>query len=84
MQLKVDVEPNATSLIIKEFKTTREQFEGDRRMTIKAKNIIMKELAGMDTLCSGKTGTLTQNIMTIESKLPWCETLELLFLCPTH
>ena len=30
----------------------------------------------MDMLCSDKTGTRTQNIMTIESKLPWCETLE--------
>ena len=32
---------------------------------------IHRELAGMDLLCSGKTCTLTQNIMTIELKLPW-------------
>jgi len=36
----------------------------------------IEELAGMDMLCSDKTGTLTQNIMTIESKLPWGETSE--------
>jgi len=37
-------------------------------------------------LCSDKTGTLTQNIMTVESKLPWCETLEqgLLLFCTTE
>ena len=29
------------------------------------------DLAGMDKRCSDKTGTLAQNIMTIESKLPW-------------
>ena len=29
------------------------------------------ELAGMDMRCSDKTGTRAQNIMTIESKLPW-------------
>ena len=34
------------------------------------------ELAGMDMLCSNKTGTRTQSIMTIESRLPWCETLK--------
>ena len=34
---------------------------------------IHRELAGMDTLCSGKTSTLTQIIMTIELKLPWGE-----------
>ena len=28
----------------------------------------------MDMLCSDKTGMLTQSIMTIEQKLPWCET----------
>ena len=56
-----------------------------RRMMIKAKNIIMKELAGTDMLCSDKTGTRTQNIMTVKSKLPWCETLEqVLLLFPTH
>ena len=33
-----------------------------------------EKLAGMDMLCSDKTGTLPQNIMTIESKLPWCDT----------
>ena len=27
-------------------------------------------------LCSGKTSTLTQIIMTIELKLPWCEISE--------
>ena len=31
-------------------------------------------LAGMDMLCSDRTSTLTQNTMTIESKLPSCET----------
>ena len=31
--------------------------------------------AGVDMLCSDKTGTPTQNNMTIESKLPWCDTL---------
>ena len=30
----------------------------------------------MDMLCSDKSGKLTQNIMTIESKLLWCETSE--------
>ena len=30
----------------------------------------------MDTLCSGKTSTLTQIIMTIELKLPWGEISE--------
>ena len=29
------------------------------------------ELNEMDMLCCDKTGTLTQHIMTIESKLPW-------------
>ena len=32
------------------------------------------ELSGMDMWCSDKTGMLTQNIMTIESKLLRCET----------
>ena len=36
----------------------------------------IEELAGMDMLCSDNTGTLTQNIMTVESKLLWCETSE--------
>ena len=27
-------------------------------------------------ICADKTGMLTQNFMTVESKLPWCETLE--------
>ena len=31
-------------------------------------------LAGMDMLCSDRTSALTQNIMTIESKLPSCGT----------
>ena len=30
----------------------------------------------MDMLCSNKTGTRTQSITTIESRLPWCETSE--------
>ena len=30
----------------------------------------------MDMLCSDKSGKLTQNIMTVEWKLPWCETSE--------
>ena len=34
----------------------------------------------MDILCSDKTGTLTQYIITIESKLPWCETSEKVLL----
>ena len=36
----------------------------------------IEELSRMDMLCSDKSGMLTQNIMTIESKLPWCETSE--------
>ena len=35
-----------------------------------------EKLAGMEKLCSDKTGTPIQSIMTIESRLPWCETLE--------
>ena len=31
----------------------------------------IEALVGMDMLCSGKTDTLTLNITTIESKLPW-------------
>ena len=31
-----------------------------------------EEIAGMDVLCSDKTSTPTQNIMTIESKLQGC------------
>ena len=34
----------------------------------------------MDMLCSDKTGTLTQYIITIESKLPWCESSEQVLL----
>ena len=34
----------------------------------------------MDMLCLDKTGSLTQNIITIESKLPWCETSEQVLL----
>ena len=30
----------------------------------------------MDMFCSDKTGTLTQNITTIESEFPWCEASE--------
>ena len=30
----------------------------------------------MDMFCSDKTGSLAQNIMTIESKLPWFEISE--------
>ena len=30
----------------------------------------------MDMLCYDAKGTLTQNIMTIELKPPWCETFE--------
>ena len=36
----------------------------------------IEDLAGMDMLCSDKTGTRPQSIVTIESKLPWCETVE--------
>ena len=45
-----------------------------------------EKLAGMDILCSDKTGTRTQSIMTIESRLPWCETSEqgLLSFCSTE
>ena len=43
----------------------------------------IEELTGMEMLCSDKTGTLTQNIMTIESKLPWCETSEQQLLMKT-
>ena len=35
----------------------------------------IEELTGMEMLCSDKTGTVTQNIMTIESKLPWVSSL---------
>ena len=34
----------------------------------------------MDMLCSDKSGVLTQNIMTVESKLLWCETSEQVLL----
>ena len=30
----------------------------------------------MDMFCSDKTGTLTQNITTVESEFPWCEASE--------
>ena len=36
----------------------------------------IEELSGMDMLCSDKTGMLTQNMLTIVWKLPWCETSE--------
>ena len=35
-----------------------------------------EEHAGTNMLWSDKTGTRTQSTMTIESRLPWCETLE--------
>ena len=47
-----------------------------QRQTVVSRLASIEELVGMDMLCSNKTGTLTQNIMTIESKLPWCETSE--------
>ena len=40
----------------------------------------IKDFSGMDMLCSDKTVTLTQNIITIESKLPWCKTSEQVLL----
>ena len=46
------------------------------RQAIVSRLASTEELAGMDMLCSDQTGTRTQNIMTIESKLPWCETSE--------
>ena len=33
-----------------------------------------RDFSGMDKSCSGKTSTRTQNIVTVELKLPWCET----------
>ena len=51
------------------------QYLADRQATV-SRLASTDQLAGMDMLCSDKTCTLTQNIMTIESKLPWCETLE--------
>ena len=47
-----------------------------QRQTVVSWLASIEELAGMDMLCSNKTGSPTQNIMTIESKLPWCETSE--------
>ena len=40
----------------------------------------IKDFSGMDMLCSDKTDTLTQYVITIESKLPWCETSEQVLL----
>ena len=36
----------------------------------------IEELSAMDMLCSDMSGKLTQNIMMVEWKLPWCETSE--------
>ena len=47
-----------------------------QRHTIVFRLAFIKVLAGINMLCSDKTGTLTQNFMTIESKLPCCETSE--------
>ena len=88
--------------LFKEFKTARANVQevrlepgraltlrfvmlADRQATV-SRLASTEELAGMDMLCSDKTGTRTQNIMTIESKLPWCETLEqgLLFFRSTE
>ena len=69
----------------KEFKTARAnvqevRLEPGRTLTLRF--VVLdswlastEELAGMDMLCSDKTGTRTHSIVTIESKLPWCETL---------
>ena len=45
-----------------------------QRHTIVFRLAFIEVLAGINILCSDKTGTLTQNFMTFESKLPWCET----------
>ena len=69
----------------KEFKTARAnvqevRLEPGRTLTLRF--VVLdswlastEELAGMDMLCSDKTGTRSQSIVTIESKLPWCKTL---------
>ena len=49
---------------------------GRERQAIVSRLASIEELSGMDMLCSDKTGMLTQNIMTIEDKFPWCETSE--------
>ena len=36
----------------------------------------IEELSAMDMLCCNMSGKLTHNIMTVEWKLPWCETSE--------
>ena len=60
--------------------TVREEFETARtnvqEVRLVSRLASTEELAGIDVLCSNKTGTPTQNIMTIASKLPWCETSE--------
>ena len=42
-----------------------------KKQAIVSRLASIETLAGMDRLCSGKTGTLTLYITTIESKLPW-------------
>ena len=41
------------------------------RQAILSRLASIEELSAMDMLCSDKSGMLTQNIMTVESKLLW-------------
>ena len=49
---------------------------GRERQAILSWLASIEELSGMDVLCCDMSGKLTHNIMTVEWKLPWCETSE--------